>query len=93
MAKYKTVGMVELSALADELRSKGGQSEIARIFMAKGAPVLQASISSWCRGESRPSPVMRAVIARMFGIAETAWLTKPERKLLDRVLSHVVEAA
>lgn len=93
MAKYKTVGMIELSALAEELKAKGGQSEIARIFKAKGAPVLQASISSWCRGESRPTPVLRVVMRQLFGIAETAWLTKPEQRLLDRVAARASEDA
>ena len=94
MVTHKTVGMVELSAVAEELKAKGGQSEMARVLKAKGAPVLQASISSWCRGESRPTPVLRAVLRRVFGIAEEHWLTAKEQRLLDRVTARTsAEAA
>lgn len=93
MVKYKTVGMVDLSAVAEELKTKGGQSEIARILKAKGAPALQASISSWCRGEARPTPVFRAVLRQLFGIPEEHWLTRNEQRLLDRVIARTAEAA
>ena len=93
MVNHKTVGMVELSAVADGLKAEGGQSEVARVLKAKGAPVLQASISSWCRGETRPTPVLRTVLRQVFGIAEEHWLTAKEQRLLDRVAARTAEAA
>lgn len=92
MAKYNTQGMRRLAALALQHtpsdKPSGGQTVLANIIKERGAPVLAASVSLWCRGEERPKPVMRAVLRQVFGIPEDHWLTNSERKVLDRVLAR-----
>jgi len=89
-AKFPSKGRTALVALLE--KTDGGQTTIARRLTELGAKVTQPSVGAWARGEARPEPVLRAVLAMAFGIPEDDWTTREERKLLDRVAAKT-EAA
>lgn len=89
--KFPSKGRTALVALLD--KTDGGQTTIARQLTDLGAKVTQPSVGAWARGEARPEPVLRAVLEMAFGIPESDWTTREERKLLDRVAAKTEAVA
>lgn len=89
--KFPSKGRTALVALLD--KTDGGQTTIARQLTDLGARVTQPSVGAWARGEARPEPVLRAVLEMAFGIPESDWTTREERKLLDRVAAKTEAVA
>lgn len=89
--KFPSKGRTALVALLD--KTDGGQTTIARQLTDLGAKVTQPSVGAWARGEARPEPVLRAVLEMAFGISESDWTTREERKLLDRVAAKTEAVA
>lgn len=86
MAKITESRGRELLAIVCE--QIGGQSELARMMTAAGAPVTQSAVSQWVRGESRPEPVLRAVLDQLVAIDEGDWTTVEEALVIATVMAR-----
>ena len=68
-------------------RKKGQQGRsdiITQVQLAQALGVRQPSVSRWCAGVGRPSPVNRTAIEGITGVLEHDWLTRAERARLRR---------
>ena len=90
VVKFPSKGRTALVAVLE--KTEGGQTTIARKLTELGASVSQPSVGAWARGDARPEPVLRLVLAMALGIPEADWTTREERKLLARVAAKT-EAA
>ena len=85
--------MTKLSPGALALKARF-TAPLTPVALAKALEVTPAAVSSWIRGETRPSPDLRQKIADEVGIPVAAWdadLPDKEAKALDKVLSNLPE--
>jgi plasmid maintenance system antidote protein VapI len=54
--------------------------------IAKQLGVKQQAVSSWIKGRTKPGPVHRAALRRLYGIAEAEWLDREEQQQLERAV-------
>ena len=77
MPKFETPALEKLKLLGR------GPSDIAEVFC-----VNQSTASRWLSGDSRPSPLQRPLMRRLYGIQEPDWLTATERARQAEVLAN-----
>lgn len=61
------------------------QTQTTQAALARQIGVSAPTVSRWASGSDRPDVVWREVLAKVADIPAEAWLTREERRTLERV--------